>query len=317
MKKLFAILACAIVAANGLAAESSLKVICASRASTPPVIDGLLDDACWQATEVRRDFVPPTDDPAPLTRSTEARVVFDSENLYIGLKFHWDDISLLEKGLQSLKSAAAEPRPKGVKGYVNQYGVELFVDPDATGFKYYQILFNAAGQMTGHYMMRWDLFDGRPSFKAAIKDGCWTAEFVYPFKGLKLGGEWGLNICRNDETYYSIWKPMGTVYNDPRNFGRLVMGDYQQWWDAVWSQGAAKKLETMRPFVEKHAADEPGLSNLYAQTAGKAEKLSRVAAANPPNCRGNFETLYKLNAEFQNDFRRLDSLYRTLRLTYR
>ena len=316
MKKLLLVAACAMTAAVGLPAEQPLKVICASRAVTPPVIDGALDDACWKGAEVRRDFVPPVGDPsAPLARATEARVVFDSENLYIGLKLHWDDIGALEKGLQAVKDKTTEPRPKEIKGYVNKYGVELFIDPGATGVKYYQILFNAAGQMTGHYMMRWSLFDRRPSFKSAIKDGCWTAEFVYPFKGLRIGDEWGLNICRNDETYYSIWKQMGGAYNEPRNFGRLVIGDYQQWWDAVWSQGAAKKLEAMRPFVEKHATDEAGMKQLFASVMDKAATLSQTAAANPPVNRGDFETLYRLNAEFQNNFKRLECWHRTLTLT--
>jgi len=302
MRNLFVLLALAAVTA---AAEPPLKVLCASRTAAPPVIDGVLDDPCWRDAEARRDFVPPSGDTAPLARESEIRAVYDAGNLYLAVVFRGDWEAPVKR-LQGL-----EPRPKGVKGYVNQYGAELFLDPGATQVKYWQILFNAAGQMTGHYMMRWDLFDGRPRCESVLKDGCWTAELAYPCKGLKPGDEWGFNLARNDEAPYSIWKPVSPAYNEPRGFGRLVMGDYQQWWDAVWRQGAAKRLETMRPFVEERAADEPELARLYQLAAGKA---ARLAAVPPPASRGDFEALYRLNAEFQNGFKRLDGLYQILKL---
>lgn len=294
-----------------------LKVICASRADTPPKIDGRLDDPCWAGTEVREDFVPSSGEDAPMRRATAMRALYDDQNIYIGLQFFWDDIETLRKGVDGIVKKRGQSNGQRIckfENYANSYGVELFIDPGASEVNYYQILFNAAGQMTGHFKMRWDLFIGGPSFKSAVDGNCWTVEFVYPFKGLSPGGEWGVNVCRNDETYYSIWKPMTGAYNNPKMFGRLVIGSYKEWWDAVWGKGTLARLKEMGPGVDSCSSQAPHLKLLHGIVNKNAAKLSEFSKAHPLESREDFEPLYAEFKEFKSSFDRLESLYRTQRL---
>ena len=61
------------------------KLTTATFTSTPPVIDGRVDDVAWEAAEVITDFA--QKDPvagAPPSQRTEVRILYDQDNLYFG-----------------------------------------------------------------------------------------------------------------------------------------------------------------------------------------------------------------------------------------
>ncbi|MDP6359485.1 MAG: hypothetical protein QF473_30470, partial [Planctomycetota bacterium] len=220
-----------------------LKVICASRAAKPPVIDGLLNDPCWQKTEARSDFVSVAGAKS-VSRLTVMRAVYDHRNLYLGFELHWEDIGILEKGIQSIVDEFGKPEKKivPIRNFKNRYGLELFIDPGATQSNYYQILFNAAGQYTGNYRNLWDRFTAVHEFRSMVHRDRWTVEYVYPVKGLKPGDEWGINIVRNDESYYAMWRHISGAFAQPKLFGRLVIGSYEEWWNAVFKEGTVQRI---------------------------------------------------------------------------
>ena len=296
-------------------AAEPLKVICATRAVAPPKIDGVLDDACWQQTEVRSDFTSPASG-MPIKRRTTMRFVYDDTHLYMGVEFHWDDAAALRQGVAGIVKKHG-PVPKGVldfRKYVNCYGFELFIDPGATQVNYYQILLNAAGQYAGNYKMMWHEFKGGQTFAHTIRGNCWTVEFVYPYKGIGAGDEWGLNLCRNDETYYGIWKQVGGAYHAPKMFGRIVMGSYAQWWQAVWGRGAATRLAQIGKRLQRHAGPYPSLRTLFRIVRDRARHVEAVAKRHALTSRHNFEVLYRAYTDFRSDFHRLSSFWETLEL---
>jgi hypothetical protein len=61
----------------------------ASRAPTPPIIDGRLDEAPWQAAAVAGDFrqYEPAEG-APATERTEVRVLYDNTAVYVGVRLY-------------------------------------------------------------------------------------------------------------------------------------------------------------------------------------------------------------------------------------
>lgn len=314
--------------ACGLAiADTPLKVICASRAEKPPVIDGVIDDACWQTTEIRRDFSSAADS-ATIQRLTTMRWVYDDDNLYLGLEFYWDNVNILKLGIAAILDANTVPLPDfsatsptvgitDISNYRNVYGVELFIDPCASHVNYYQILFNAAGQYTGNFKGIWKEFKGGQRFKATIQDNRWVVEFVYPAKGLKAGNEWGMNLARNDESYYGIWRQTGSDYFAPTMFGRIVIGSYAEWWNAVWIRGANARLGEMDNGIRKFTNGCPYLGALYAVTRENAERMQAVAERHPPDSRNNFEVLYRSYCDFRKCLSRLSSAYETLeRMNY-
>lgn len=72
------------------------KSIEAVRTENPPEIDGVLDDPAWKDAPLITDFhqVQPNEYGEP-TEPTEARVLYDSEYLYISARLHYSDMSRL------------------------------------------------------------------------------------------------------------------------------------------------------------------------------------------------------------------------------
>src|SRR5437016_190305 len=67
-----------------LYAADSLKVCMASRVSSAPKIDGVVDDEAWRTATPIRDFVMnrPTEGAQP-TQKSEVRVVYDDRAVYV------------------------------------------------------------------------------------------------------------------------------------------------------------------------------------------------------------------------------------------
>jgi len=74
------------------------RSITASRAGAPPVIDGLLDDACWSSCEPTRDFYDAGRGAVP-TQPTEVRVCFDDERLYVAFECYEDRMDAVSAAL--------------------------------------------------------------------------------------------------------------------------------------------------------------------------------------------------------------------------
>jgi hypothetical protein len=180
-------------------------------ASTPPVIDGKLDDPAWQAAPWTEDFLDiqgPTK-PKPRFR-TRAKMLWDRDNFYI----------------------AAELEEPHVMGMVTRHDAvifadndfEVFINPDGDNHNYYELELNALNTT-------WDLFLDRPykdggkadnSFeltgtKTAVhvegtlndpsdRDEGWCVEIAIPWKALaqhahrtcppRPGDQWRIDFSR-------------------------------------------------------------------------------------------------------------------------
>jgi len=292
-----------------VSAAATLKLLCASHAADAPTIDGRLDDACWQATEGRSDFSAVADASKGLARKSVIRAVYKDDNVYLGIEFFWDDIESLKRGVQEILDKHGPPAEGSCdfSNYTNLYGAELFVDKGATGLNYEQILINAAGQYTGNYKAMRDQFKGNHTVRVAVLEDRWTAEIVCPAPGVKGADIWGLNVCRNDETYYGIWRHINGAYAQPKLFGRLLMGSYEAWWDAVFAEGTVQRLDK----IEGNVSDRPRLLALHAVVKSEAGRVARTAKKYPATSRENFEVLYHSYHAFKKNMDRLEIAYET------
>lgn len=292
-----------------------IKVICASLTETPPGMDGTLDDPCWQKAEVLSDFTAPGTGQT-LTRRTTMRVLYDKKNIYFGFEVFWDDIERLRKNIIAIK----EKHVSATSGvwmkkweYENTCGLEIYLDPGASGRNYYQLLFNAAGQSIGNYNSIVENFNIEPELRSALRGACWSVELRYPAIGLKVGQEWGINICRNDETYYGIWKQVAGAYANPKLFGRLVIGNYSEWWEEVRT-GTKEKLETLKNEKERYSKLDSNYLSMVTDAETNLTLLEKWADKNPPVSRDHFIKLYERNSEFLVKIERLQAYNETLQL---
>ena len=102
--KLAVVVLASVLAASASSAQTSVsasttgikrliesRLVRARRADGRVVVDGRLDDAAWRAAEVATDFVQQRPTPgAPASQRSEARVLFDTEALYVSLRLYDD-----------------------------------------------------------------------------------------------------------------------------------------------------------------------------------------------------------------------------------
>jgi len=180
--------------ATAVHAQSSEKQFAAVFTSTPPVIDGNLDDAVWQTAAEIDDFheVEPIEYAAP-KEQLRFRVLYDENYLYVGAEINMrnvEDITAFK--LAQGSDIQEEDRLKVVLDpYNNQRtGYDFRMNPNGVRE---EGLFGSVGRPNTDWNGIWD---GR----ANITDQGWTAELAIPFKTLNFDPNnevWGISFSLN------------------------------------------------------------------------------------------------------------------------
>ncbi|MCB0436648.1 MAG: carbohydrate binding family 9 domain-containing protein, partial [Mangrovimonas sp.] len=187
--------------------EDQKKQLHIQRTSSPPKIDGILDDEVWQSAEEAKDFIQfrPT---MGIQDSTEIRTIvkltYDDDAIYIGAYLH-DTPKLIMKQLGT-RDNFGQTDFFGVIFNPNNDGLndtELFVFP--TGNQADAIASPSIGEDFGWNSV-WD------SAVKIVDDG-WIVEMKVPYRCLRFSKDvktWGLQFHRHfrrDRTQYT-WNPI-------------------------------------------------------------------------------------------------------------
>jgi hypothetical protein len=192
------------------------RVATAIRVTEEINLDGRLDEADWKLALPATGFIqfrPNTGNPAQ--EQTEARFLYDEDNLYVGIIcFDSDPANIVVNGLKE-DFAWNETDTVGVL-------IDSLHDR-RSGF-YFQA--NPAGarrdQQVSNDSQASQDWDGVWDVKVTRNNEGWIAEFMIPFKTLRFSQspeqEWGLNLTRrvlrlNEE---SQWSPIPIRYNTYR-----------------------------------------------------------------------------------------------------
>ena len=186
--------------------EEKKRSIVIPKATAPIVIDGRLDEDAWKSAAVFKDFYQtgPGYNTQP-SKPTEAYVMYDEHNLYIGFKC-WDDKD---------KIRATVAKRDNVFGEDN---VRVWLDTYNDRRRAYVLGFNPLGiQQDGIYT------EGNgPDFsvdivmesKGVIEDWGWSVEVKIPFKSIHYaagkGKLWGFDVARNIDRFndeFDDWMP--------------------------------------------------------------------------------------------------------------
>ncbi|MYD70881.1 MAG: carbohydrate binding family 9 domain-containing protein [Acidobacteria bacterium] len=211
-------------------------VVTAVRVVQPPVIDGLLDDDAWTDAARLSTFVQTAPvEGAAASEPTDVYLVYDGENLYVGVRARYGDTGLMranradrdqiaEDDTVSLFFDPFRDRQRAYQFTVNGFGVQGDAILNSTGLRN-RTQRRAIGARGGGASdappsgipegdISWDalfLSAGAPS------DDGWTAEMAIPFRSLRYpaveAGEshrWGFQVSRTvkgkDETV--VWSPV-------------------------------------------------------------------------------------------------------------
>ncbi|MCK5817276.1 MAG: carbohydrate binding family 9 domain-containing protein [Candidatus Marinimicrobia bacterium] len=175
-----------------LFAEKSREYV-TSRTNNPPVIDGILDDACWETVPLAGDFRmhQPYDD-RPAEFQTEFSVVYDNNNLYVAVR-------------------AYDPEPDKIfrqivrRDNVNTEFITVAIDSYHDKSTCYCFFVNASGVMGDIFFSKnGEVSDGSWDaiwwVKTRIDEQGWIAEFRIPLSQLRFVNApeqvWGFDIMR-------------------------------------------------------------------------------------------------------------------------
>ncbi len=190
-----------------LQAQSDVKTMSARNVREPIILDGFLNERAWQEAQPVDDFIQrELSEGAPSTEKTEVRILYDENNIYIGVKCFDSEP---EKIIRREMKRDSELRDD------DNFTVVLDTFRDSRTGYYFRTNPNGArndaqvtdGQTSDDWNGIWDA-------AARVTDYGWSVEIVIPFKTLRFPNaedqEWGINFRRiirrkNEEALWTSW----------------------------------------------------------------------------------------------------------------
>ncbi|MBU0714316.1 MAG: hypothetical protein KJ964_03035, partial [Verrucomicrobia bacterium] len=208
-------------------------LIAAGETPAAPVIDGKLDDACWQnAIEIAPFINADTSDKKALEQ-TKAYICYDRNNLYVAFHCAQGCLDPAQNQLQAFKKDI--PANDDDKLFADDW-VLVLLQPDVAKNSFYDIFINANGAVNDGLCSganSWENRDKTWNCKAVVKsvvgNGFWTVECAVPLASLKInpildqtfGFQIGRHNCFGKER--SLWQPMEKAFHTPEGFGRMIL----------------------------------------------------------------------------------------------
>jgi hypothetical protein len=265
-----------------IAEEVNVKVIRAARIESDelPVIDGKLDDECWEKSDRATDFIQfePVLGAEPRD-STNVYVLFDRQKLYVGFECFKEDPDQvmgteMERDSHFFQDDYVEVFLDTYHDHRNCYGFAV----NCLGTQCDRRIANEgsmrSGGPRGDRSRAWDC---AWEAKAAKTDGGWTAEMAIPFSELRFSGKgdgiWGINFWRANEEFdeENTWADVGEKQYGVSRFGHLVGLTPEE---LVASRPLEfKPYATVKPSISSEWEAEPdaGLDIRYPSTTVTAD----------------------------------------------
>lgn len=246
-------------AAPAAADVSHRPVLSATRAASPPTLDGdVLNDSAWRGLPAASGFVQTTpDEGEPASERTEVFVTYDAETLYFGVVCY---------DREPTGIIVSDSRRDADLDETDSFQVVLDTyDDSQTGFVFGT---NPAGiQYDGQsgddgqsFNRNWD---GAWRVQALIADFGWSAELAIPFRTLRFPRRspqsWGINFQRNIRRHNerSFWAPLPLQFslNRVSLAGKLDNLEVPR-----------QRLLQLTPYVVATAAEGPEIDGTETET---------------------------------------------------
>ena len=185
--------------------QKSVKIF---KTDNPPVLDGSLNDDCWQNAAIATDFQQrEPNEGQPMTDKTIVYICYDANNLYFGVKCFQDPSTIY--GQEMLRD--------GTVSNDDRFAIMLDTTNDRRNAYFFGIA--ALGAMEDAIVNRDDGFgrswNGIWNAKTTRTNESWDIEFVIPFKTISFDGKsdhFGLLMNRfiTKKREWGTW-PVGNV----------------------------------------------------------------------------------------------------------
>jgi hypothetical protein len=178
------------------ARSTERPVVTATRATSPIQVDGVLDESSWASARPATDFIQvDPEEGRPVSERTEARILYDDEALYIGVRLHDRQPPTMRLGRRDMPLADSDWLGVVIDSY-HDHRTGFSLDLNPAGVQ--RDALKSMGQ-GGHETddLSWDaVWEAR----ATVDEGGWTAEYRVPFSQLRFGSAeepvWGIQLER-------------------------------------------------------------------------------------------------------------------------
>jgi hypothetical protein len=224
-------------------------------------LDGMLDAAAWKRAEVADGFVqsePSTGKPA--TETTEVRVVFDANTLYIGAFLHDREPNriVVNEIRKDFKEEDQDDFEVILDTFRDRHNGYVFIT-NVEGAKLDRQVAGEGRETNASWDAVWDVKTKR------VADG-WTVEMAIPFRSLRYDpngdGTWGVNFSRRirRKNEVTFWTPIPREFN----LARLTLaGDLE----GVHPERASRDLR-VKPYMLGRSVRDVGVKDFTSQGAG-------------------------------------------------
>ncbi len=192
-----------------IGAAAEVPTVRAVRVNAPPVIDGLLNDLCWQNCTPATDFYMVEPNPgASVTQPTYVSVCYDDEKIYFGIHM-------------------SEAQPDAMQRAINQRDGDVYMDDsfeliidtycDRRNAYYFMSNLNGAkldGRIIDDGRNIDENWDGHWETKSQLVDAGWEMEIAIPFSEMSFPSRdtlvWGINFWRIERPHWenTSWAPV-------------------------------------------------------------------------------------------------------------
>ena len=181
------------------------------------LLDGALEEGDWREAPVAKDFIqsePREGEPA--TFDTEVRVLYDDQNLYIGVRAYDDepDKLIIRDLTRDYNTRSVDSFAIILDTFHDRRNSYMF-QTNPMGAKYDTQSFNEGQESNSNW-------DGVWHVATRIVETGWTAEISIPFKTLKFSDAaiqtWGVNFMRRNRRLNedSFWSPIPRIHTATR-----------------------------------------------------------------------------------------------------
>ena len=191
----------------------------AARVSGALLVDGKLDESCWQNAIPCNDFLK-SQTTAPSSSKTSVKILYDENSLYFG-------ICCEEPRVSEMVNNEA-PRDGGI--YQSDC-LEIMLDPALSKERYYHFMVNALGNQYDAYRdqgggVTYKNWNGSWNAKTHLGEDFWSAEIRIPFFNFSeknsIDGDWGINVCRGKRSNPREDSSLTGAYHKVDAFRRLT-----------------------------------------------------------------------------------------------
>lgn len=217
--------------ARGEMGEGLVRI---ARAQAVPVIDGVLEDACWARAIEIAPFVLQRQS-AFAQDETVVRAAYDDTNLYLAFRCGQRCLDPVNNQLGAFK---ANTKARDDDRLFKDDCVLALLDTTSDRDSFYDVCVNGAGAVCDASCAGPDPWSTRDKAWASggktavsVGNGYWVVEIALPFANLggtpKVGTQWRVCFGRIQQAdkENSTWRPMSTGFHNADEFGVLEFAD--------------------------------------------------------------------------------------------